>query len=264
MEYIRRPVKIIFHNSNMIVVDCPWEIRNLGKKVLEITIEPSDEFDINKINDITKDSNYIVIKVPMNMPLFNFGLAQAGYIMIETQITLSKKMIDFPFEDRLIKHIYPYVNAEIVETDHDIDDILKRVTPNMFSSDRIYLDPTFTHEMSCVRYKNWIKDEYEKRNIEIIKIFYGKENVGFSMGRNLSDGTHMGLLGGIYEDFQSKALGIISSSIIHIYYKKENRFLKQMRTNISSNNEPVFRCYNYLNYNFEKFTYVFVKHTQIV
>ena len=35
-----------------------------------------------------------------------------------------------------------------------------------------------------------------------------------------------------------------------IYYKKENRFLKQMRTNISSNNEPVFRCYNYLNYNY--------------
>lgn len=248
----------------MIVVDCPWEIRNLGKKVLEITIEPNDQFDSNQISNIIDGSGYVVIKVPVNMPCFNMGLSQLGYTMIETQITLSKKLKDFPFEDRLIKQIYPYVSAQIVSTRSEIEDVLNKITPNMFSTDRIYLDPSFNHEMSCTRYKNWIKDEFEKGETELLKIFFGKENVGFSMGRNLADGTHMGLLGGIYEDFQSKGLGIISASIIHIYYKKENRFLKQMRTNISSNNEPVFRCYNYLNYNFEKFTYVFVKHTQIV
>ena len=244
----------------MIVVDCPWEIRNLGKKVVEITIEPDDLFDENNIKNVIDSYNYIVLKVPMNMANFNYGLCSMGFTIIETQITVSKNMKDFPFENRLIKHLYPHVSVTECKTDHDINDILSKITPNMFSTDRIYLDPFFTHEQSCMRYKNWIVDEYEKGKAEIIKIFYGSDNVGVSMGKNMDDGTHLGLLGGLYEGFQSKGLGLLSASIIHIYYKKAGKTLKQMKTSISSNNTPVFQCYNYLNYNFDEMKYVFVKH----
>jgi len=244
----------------MKIVDCIWELQNLGEKVVEISIERADYFDAERIKKIIADFDYCVIKVPMNKPEFNFGLSGLGFSMIETQINISKRFKDFSFDDRLVRQIYPKAHLEYINNNKELDEILDKMTPNMFSTDRIYLDSHFSKGQSCERYKNWLRSEFERGASQISKIIYEGRNVGFGMVRELENGTSYGLLGGIFEDYQMEGLGLMTCSIGFINAHKINRPFKVMRTSISSNNTPVLQFYNYLDFKVDSMTYVFVKH----
>lgn len=241
-------------------VDCIWEIESIGKRTCEITYDGNDDFNISVLKNLIQDFEYIVVKVPVNNSLINMELADMGFSFIETQMNISKRYKDFPFDDRLVKQIYPKAFSRKIEKQQELDDIIKRMTPNMFSTDRIYLDPYFSKGKSCVRYQNWIRSEFEKDTSIITKIIYEGKNVGFGMGRQTEDGTNYGLLGGIYEEYQSEGLGLMTTSIGFIDAHKENKPFKVMRTSISSNNVPVLQFYNYLNFKIDRMVYVFVKH----
>ena len=58
----------------MEVIDCKWEIQNLKKRTVEILIGNDDSFSRKSIEDAAHGSEYVVIKVPANKPLFNIGL----------------------------------------------------------------------------------------------------------------------------------------------------------------------------------------------
>lgn len=66
----------------MQVIDCIWEQKNTGKKTLEIIIEETDLFDGKQIEQQTKDYEYVVVKVSMNMPEFNIGLGALDFLWL--------------------------------------------------------------------------------------------------------------------------------------------------------------------------------------
>ena len=243
----------------MKLTDCVWELENLGRRVCEIIVEADDIFDENEIIEKTKAFDYVVIKVGMACPAFNFGLTQLGFTMVETQLNISKKFKDFNFEDRLVKRLLPHVDIKIVTSYKDLDGIINRITPDMFSTDRIYLDPRFEKSSSMIRYSNWIRTEFQ-RNTSIIKeILYDGVAIGFDMQRE-NNGIVSGLLGGIYEGEQAAGYGLLTASSRFLSAKtKESPFVK-MRTSISSNNIPMLQIYNYLHFIIDNMTYVFVKH----
>lgn len=243
----------------MKLVDCIWEIENIGKRTCEIVYENRDVFDASILNNSIENFEYVVVKVPMNHPKINVGLSEMGFVMIETQLSISKRFLEFNFEDRLIKHLYPHVSDQVVSTKEGLDEIIDKMTPDMFSTDRIYLDSHFSHDSSCKRYANWMKTEFYNKSGIIKKIFIDDKEIGFGMTRE-KGGVTYGLLGGIYESEQSEGYGLLTACSGFITAKKNNCPFKKVFTAISSNNVPMLQIYNYLNFKIDNMTYVFVKH----
>lgn len=244
----------------MNINNCIWELDNLGEKVLEVNIEVSDSIILNDFKKLISDYQYIVVKVPMKMFEINTTLTSLGFTIIETQFNISKNYKSFNFDDRLVKQLYPHVRMEEIVLPKDLEMILSRISDNMFSTDRIYLDNHFSSSSSSRRYKNWIKSEFEKQSSVVSKIMYDDRCVGFGMDRLREDNNYDGLLGGIFEEYQSEGLALCTGGIRFIDCHKRQSPFKKMRTTISSNNMPVIEVYNYLGFKIDRLKYVFVKH----
>lgn len=244
----------------MKVINCIWELNNLGEKTAEINIEKDDVFSEQAFLDIIYDYDYIVVKVPVDLVSFNFGLSKLGFTMIETQINISKLYKNFNFEDRLIKVLYPHVRLEEIKSQTELNTLFSMISDDMFSTDRISLDLYFQSGLSSHRYKNWIKTEYENQTSIVSKIMYDDKCVGFSMDKVVSEGVYSGLLGGIFKKYQSEGFALCNGGIRFIDSHKKNKPFKKMKTAISSNNLPVVEVFNYLGYKIDNLSYVFVKH----
>lgn len=243
----------------MKINNCFWETA-LNSTTCEVQIEETDLFDANKFMQLEKDFQYIVVKAPMNMIEFNYGLAKMGYITCEVQCRISITYSDFDFYNPLVKRIYPYTEFKNITSASDINLLLNNITPNMFSTDRITLDPYFGKETGCKRYKNWITYAFENNQMNFLWFIYKGEKVGFSMYKENAETTE-GVLGGLFTQYQAKGLGIITATRHLLHAKKNSMNMKKYITCISSNNQAVLRIYNRLNFQIEKMQYVFIKHT---
>ncbi len=243
----------------MIVTDCYWEFLNLGCHVAEVGVERNEIIDKDAILEIEKDYDYIVVKIPSGMPLAYTSISELGYSFIESQISLNKKSKDFVIENNLVKRVYNGIRVEIIEKEKDLQRILSKMTPDMFSTDRIYLDPHFGSDYSLRRYRNWLQEEF-KRGSMLSHTFYNDKEVCFNLTRT-SNGIRSGLLGGLFEEFQSAGLGLVL--MLSIYWLKNNGYdFKLYKTKVSSNNLPVIQLYNFLHYEQVGFDNVFIKHVR--
>ncbi len=242
----------------MKIIDCYWERDILGCRVAEVIIETSDVLSEKDLNQI-EDYDYVVVKVPMHQVDNNYFLSKKGFALVEVQCKLSKTYKSFDFDDKLIKYLYSDVSFSEIVDRNDFNTLLESITPNMFSTDRITLDPVFGKEKGCLRYKHWMKDAYENDQANFMSILYKNEPVGFSMYKN-NDGVIDGILGGIFVKYQSYGIGMLTPTRHFLNAKKSNTPFKKLSTSISSNNEPVWRFYNYLNFKIDQLYYVFIKH----
>lgn len=244
----------------MIKVDAIWEKENIGSNVIEITIEHDDVLQNADFEKQLSEYDYIVVKVPANKTDFNWYLGENGFTMIETQLKLSKDIKDFDLNDRFIKRLLPNVTYKIIEDESDINLILNRITPNMFLTDRITLDPVFGTEIGCKRYKNYIRNSFLTKKLEIIGVFFKEHLVGFDM-HQFKDGVCYGKLGGIFDDVKIPGLGFLTVCA-PLLFAHEKYGVTRFVPDISTNNIPVFNLYDYFHFHIEGITYVFVKHSK--
>lgn len=242
----------------MIKVDAIWEKENIGSNVIEITIEHDDVMDEIDFENLPSEYDYLVIKVPVNKTDFNWYLGKNGFTMIETQLKLSKDIKDFDFNDRYIRRLLPDVSYKIIEKESEIEEILNRINPNMFITDRISLDPVFGPEVGCKRYKNYIRNSFIQKNLEIIGILFKGQMVGFEM-HTIKNGICYGKLGGIFNDVRIPGLGFLTACA-PLLFAHERYGATKFVPDISTNNLPVFNLYDYFHFHVEGMTYVFVKH----
>lgn len=52
-----------------------------------------------------------------------------------------------------------------------------KLTPELFTTDRIYLDPVLNINMSAMRYQNWMRDLVGKEDTKLIIIKYRKKSL---------------------------------------------------------------------------------------
>lgn len=242
----------------MKLIDCFWELDVLGCRVAEVIIDTTDVLT-EKDFDCVRDFDYVVVKVPMHMVNTNYLLSKMGFALAEVQCKLSKTYKSFDFDDKLIKYLYPDVTFSEITDRGEFDMLLDSITPNMFSTDRITLDPVFGKEKGCQRYKHWMNDAFVNGNANFMSIIYKAEPVGFSMYKT-DNGVIDGILGGIFEKYQSYGIGMLTPTRHFLNAKKTNTSFKKLCTSISSNNEPVWKFYNYLNFKIDQLYYVFIKH----
>lgn len=241
----------------MIITDCFWEFENLGLKTISFDADIDDVFNKDCFN--TTVYEYLVARIPAGKADFIFGLPEIGFVQVESQFSISKTFSSIDFSNALIKSLEKKIDFKEIETIDDLGHIFEKMTKNMFTTDRICLDPKMGPEMALKRYKNWMKTELKEKNLIILQVNIRGINVGFSMFKIKGDKCFV-YLGGIYEDYQKMGIGLLTPLSPAFYMRKNNITCRLLETQISSNNYPVIELYNYLGYKLDKVTNVFVKH----
>ena len=128
----------------MKITDCPWEIDNLGCRVAEVSVLATDMVDVNEIQKIESDYDYIVIKIESGNMHHTTLMTQLGYTLAETQMSLKKPYSEWHIQDdKLTSALLSQMKVEQIKSDEDLQELLSLMTDHMFSTDRIYLDPLF-------------------------------------------------------------------------------------------------------------------------
>lgn len=239
----------------MKITECPWELDNLYRRVVEIQIAANELIDINLLSRLECAHDYIVVKIESGNILNNKLLAEQGYYLSETQLTIIKDKMDWNIKnDPILVNLYKHLSVEKILNNIDFEELMSLIQLDMFSTDRIYLDPNFGPEYSLRRYKNWIRSEWEKGSL-LYKHFYKNRYVGFSLCKQYGDELSC-LLAGCFPQYQKTGIGLwipLVPELLNVDYKT-------YITHISTNNFPVWQMYNYHQYRVTKFEYVFVKY----
>lgn len=244
----------------MKIIDCNWEIDNIGKKTVEFEIEGNEKSIKQEVLEAEKNYEYLVAKVFKggNIQLSD-ELQELGFKYIESQIKISKKAKDFNYDDRLVKLLGNKVMIKLATCDEDLDLIINSMTENMFSTDRIYLDREFGPEIGLNRYRNWVKTEYQRHSLLYEISLKDGTRIGFGLSK-IVDGVAHGLLGGIYEKFQNEGYGLLTAISLFLYKQQSSIDFKREETALSSNNMPMMQFYNYLNFKIDDIISVYIKH----
>lgn len=241
----------------MNIVNCTWELVNIGKITKEVRISSEDVFNSNDFIGI--DCEYLVVKVPAGKVDYRLGLPKIGFAQIESQFYISKSFSNYDFDDPIIRSFNKKTSFCVIESKDQLQMILESMTPMMFSTDRICLDPQFGPKVGLRRYRNWITSEFENNKSIIVSVVNRGIPVGFSMFR-IKNGICDVLLGGIYEEYQNRGIGFLTPIAPALYLYQNKIPCTKLETSISSNNYPVIEIYNYLGYKLNQITNVFIRH----
>ena len=151
------------------------------------------------------------------------------------------------------------LNFVPVTSQVQLDGIKRQVLQGMFSTDRISLDPRFGKETAARRYANWLQNDFDARRSRIEEVWLKGQHVGFMMVKVQGQVLH-NVLNGLYLPYQRCGLGIITAAAPLLYGMNYPTTIRCEETSISSNNMPVVRLYNYLDFRIDGLWYVFVKH----
>ena len=240
----------------MKIIDCPWELANLNCRVAEISVSAEEVINPAAIRDLESKYDYLVLKIRAGKMTNNIIASELGFALAETQMALIKAKRDWNFEaDQLTKRLLKQLSVERIETEKDLEELMSSITEDMYSTDRIYLDPEFGPKYSVRRYKNWTRTEWE-RGALLYKHFFRGRYVGYSLCKKQGDEL-VCLLAGCFEQYQKTGIGLWIPLVPELLPNME---YTKYTTHVSTNNIPVWQMYNHQKYVVGGFDYVFVKH----
>ena len=241
----------------MKIIDAFWEKKNLGVDTTEIVCDGSESYTDVEIELSKIKTNYSVLKIPTgNYDLLNIG-QKYGYSVIEVSFKLigNVNVVKLPtMYNRFIQH----VKVEPA-TDEIKAKVLNEIAAGeIFSTDRIAIDPLFSKELAGKRYCNWCNDAIEKgANLEIA--YYKNSPVAFNFNalpdeRKICDG----LLGGVFSEALDKGLGFLVLYTELESCKKMGG--KSVISTVSSNNLPILKLHTQFGFDIKEMKYVLIKH----
>lgn len=240
----------------MKIIDCPWELANLNCRVAEISVSAEEVINPAAMRDLESKYDYLVLKIQAGKMTNNIIASELGFALAETQMALIKAKRDWHFEaDQLTKRLLKQLSVERIETEKDFEELMSSITEDMYSTDRIYLDPEFGPKYSVRRYKNWTRTEWE-RGALLYKHFFRGRYVGYSLCKKQGDEL-VCLLAGCFEQYQKTGIGLWIPLVPELLPNME---YTKYTTHVSTNNIPVWQMYNHQKYVVGGFDYVFVKH----
>ena len=243
----------------MNIVDCYWELANLGENVCEVTVESECEFKSDVIDALDRNYSYQVIKVAAGNVPFILELQKKGFSLIETQINWTTKIKEFNISHPLIKRFSPSLAFEDIANIDDFEEMLTNIDDTMFSTDRIALDPIYGCKVGRNRYCNWMRKEFGKDSFYFAYINYEGTRIGFMMLKANNQRGH-GVLAGIFKKYQEMGFGVLTSSSMPLYIIDRKIDVKVYETSTSSNNTANTKIYSTLGFQLKSMAYVFIKH----
>lgn len=222
----------------MKIINATWEKRNFNMDTYEIILDKKDlrNFDETflEIQNQNFKNAYVVIKMPVGNLVAIHKLEDYGYRFLETQIGLVDHFL--PLQDDLfLSESKAVVYEEISKNKDEWEKIIKKITPDMFDTDRVSLDPFLGKEIASKRYQNWCRDLFQDENSTMLIIKYNDEICGFVIylideKNNKKDGV----LGGFFAEYKDMGMGLS-------WVNKTTN----IKTSISSNNLSVFKIHQH-------------------
>lgn len=245
----------------MKIIKATWENRNFGCDAYEIQIERKD---FNNFPEIIRELKrqdfsgaYVTVKMPVGHLDVLHALEDEGFRFMETQYHLKKDLSDYKTPEMLKPYVGQLERVEVEKTKEKWQEIVDMVTPEMFTTDRIYLDPLLPYGTSCTRYKNWMLDLVERPNSRLFIVKDREDVIAYSLELWDEDKKIIdALLGGIFEKYQKEGYGF---SVWDNGLCYDKRFVDSVETDISSNNQSVLDVYMFFGYKLTKQTYVLRK-----
>lgn len=229
----------------MKIIDATWEKRNLGVTCYEIEFSDKDKIsDIESNRDKFFERQYVVFKVPNTRADISAYVQSQGAKFIEAQLTLTRNLRNWKVPESL-KDIFDNVSYAPMNDD-DIEFMFNEIRKGIFKTDRIYLDPYFTHEQAATRYVNWMSDSIKKGDITH-KVIYQGEQVGF-FSKPIS---------GVYSKFTGSGVGVI---IICACIKNACHIKSKVNAAVSSNNPAIINTWLSFGFKIKSIKNVFVNH----
>lgn len=249
----------------MKIILATWEKRNFGFEAVEITLSNSDFAQPDKLMSelaaLTKPQVYTLVKMPVGNLGMLHALEDQGFRFLETQFHIEKDLPGYVSPPEIASLNYQLRKAEVSKTEELWRDIADRMTNDMFSTDRVYLDSVFPVGISRVRYANWLMDLLHVSDSHLSMFMLDDKEVFFSVDRIDEDRKVVhGILGGIFQEYQNAGLGMAVWDAGLLYQSRQGMLLS--KTAISSNNLPIVRLYTYFGYRITKEMYVLRKFTK--
>lgn len=246
----------------MRVIDAFWEERNLGVTCYELELELSDCLESVEatLSGLT-ERQYMVAKIPSS----RYDLVQLfqgkGYFFIETAIELEfnfKKLgydsLDVP---KGLQKICDRCSWGPMDA-RDLEQLHMEVHKNIFTTDRVFVDPAFTKKQAAQRYDFWIQDLVQQGSIPF-RVALDGETFGFFVDKEIAPAVYHSVLGGVYTEHKGPGLGYV------LYYadfmSRVERRMERSVTSVSGSNPASLRLQVGFGAEIKELTYVLVKHT---
>lgn len=247
----------------MKIVDATWELKNLGKKTLEITFE-SEDFNRTPAEIYRQTENlrlqnlaeYVVIKIRAGNPDFGNELCKHGFIHIETQIHLKGMAEDICARLNEYATLFEDTKIERVTDAAEVKYIQSKILEGVFTNDRISLDKNFGVKIANERYANWLGDEF-KRGSGVFQVFVNGEKVGFIV-RRYEKKSVRALLAGLFTEYKDLKIG---GNVYYIGLANDlSNGYKKFYADVSSNNLDPLKLQQLFGYKVHDFSEVFINH----
>lgn len=239
----------------MKIIDAYWEKKNLGVTTSEIIVEDSDK--LSELEDALceLDSEYQVVKIPVNLFSHYILMGQHGFIFAEAMVSLVRGMQKVHIPDKK-KEINKKLHLEKMD-DKSFEKMLEAVSNGLYHTDRVSVDPYFNKQQSSNRYFNWLTQERSIGN-EFYKLMYGNDYVGYLDLKQEDKYIWKDVMTGIFPEYRGKGFAMgFTSKLIEML---RNRNATKVYGDISTNNTASLQSRMRYGYKVDKFSYVFVKH----
>lgn len=242
----------------MRTVEAFWEKRNLGVSCVEGEVSRHDTAEeiIQEIRGWKEQ--YQVMKVPSTRSDLLFPLQDEGFQFIETQFATGTSLKKMPQIPEKYQKIASRIRARKA-SEQEVNEIVEIVkSGEIFSTDRIALDPVFGKKIAGQRYAYWIQDIYNAGGIIRITEFDGQK-MGFSANSLSVDGKEFhSALGGSYPETVGTGLSTVGMCFVlrGAYESGASRIVSA----VSSNNFPILKIHLQAGMHIKDISYVLVKH----
>ncbi len=241
----------------MKIIEAVWEKRNLGVSCAEIEVGKTDTVS-EVVDELGKRTEqYLVVKAPPGRTDLSFAIQNEGFRYIETMFELGCMFKDRPETPEICRRYVKdigYHRASESETEHVFNEIRKG---EIFSTDRISLDPAFSKQLAGKRYALWMEDVLSKGNATLSITSYQQEDIGFDIHVNKGRYFEL-LLGGYFTEYHGCGFGFAGEYVtINAAYADGAR---EIKTHVSSNNPYALRMHMLFGLQMRSLTDVYVKH----
>lgn len=227
--------------QNIKISDAVWEKRNLGFSVYEVTV--NEYAKITELDSVLSlDSDLLYVKVHHNNFHVIKKLLSENFVYIENQFIIQKRLRKVVVPELFTKTLRS-LETQVISSKKEFEIIFDELDKGLFTSDRFAKDENFGIKVSNLRYKNWISDMIRSGDYEcnLIKTKDEKIPVAFFINKYQLKIAHA-MLGGVFNDF--KGIGVGHSFIYFAMKNAIKQNCKVLKTQISSNNLPVFNIYS--------------------
>jgi hypothetical protein len=237
-----------------------WDDEILDKKTSEIKILADKDFiEIDSLFNL--DSEYIVLKINPKFQRYYLNFVSKTFYQIESQIEIVYENVElfdihnFFSKSKLEEFQFNQVSANKISL---ITDIISNNLP--FTTDRISLDPYFSHELANKRYIRWI-NTMVKGDAMAFELALNDKPIGFSMIKQIDNKNVDLILTAIYDTSKSTGFGLLLLALT--LNLLTGRGYKNVYTRNSSNNVNSLKTHLYLGFKITDVINVFVMHKKI-